>query len=90
MTDPTEDSRVRVVAANAILDRGLGKPKDGPPADDEQRETYDFSHMTSAGLEKLEAAIATIHRLTGRAVASVPAVRIYIPDNGRGGNWAGP
>lgn len=31
MSDPTEDGRVRVVAAQAVLDRGAGKVTELPP-----------------------------------------------------------
>ncbi|OJY77507.1 MAG: hypothetical protein BGP12_03010 [Rhodospirillales bacterium 70-18] len=33
MTDPSEDSRARIVAATHILDRAMGKPKEPPPDD---------------------------------------------------------
>ena len=84
MSDPAEDSRVRTVAANAVLDRALGKPKEAPPEDNSDKHDIDLSHLTVAELDELQAALATVRRLTGRGLAPVPAVQIYIPDNGRG------
>ena len=65
MMDPAEDARVRTVAAGAVLDRGLGKAKDGPPETDE-RTDIDLSHLTPNELHELGAALATIRRLIGR------------------------
>ena len=83
MNDPAEDSRVRTVAANAVLDRGLGKAKESPPEDDD-KEDIDLSHLTPAELDELQAALDTVRRLTGRGLAPVPQFQIYLPDNGRG------
>ena len=94
MADPAEDSRVRTVAVNAVLDRALGKAKDTPPEDDDKHD-LDLSHLTEAELDELSAAFATVRRLTGRGLAPVPAVQIYLPDNGRDARrgavlWADP
>ncbi len=83
MADPTEDSRVRTVAANAVLDRALGKARETPPDDDADKDDVDLSHLSNDEIAKLRAALDTVHRLTGRGLAPVPMVQIYLPHNGR-------
>ncbi len=81
MMDPAEDARVRIVAAGAVLDRGLGRAKEGPP-DDGAADVADFAHLPPEEQAELSAALATVYRLTGRGLAPLPQVQIYLPDNG--------
>lgn len=83
MADPAEDSRVRTVAANAVLDRALGKPKETPPEDDDKQDV-DLLHLSNAEVAELHAALETVRRLTGHGLAPIADAKIYIPDNGRG------
>jgi hypothetical protein len=83
MMDPAEDARVRIVAAGAVLDRGLGRAKEPPPEESES-DQIDLAHLTREEREELKAALATIYRLTGRGLAPLSQVQIYLPDNGRG------
>jgi hypothetical protein len=53
-SDPAEDSRVRVVAIQTILDRGLGKPREHDPRDESQPTTrIDVNRLTSKQRQSL-------------------------------------
>jgi hypothetical protein len=60
-----QERLARIVAATAILDRGLGKPKEGPSEENESDE-IDLAHLTPEERGELSAALATVYRLTGR------------------------
>jgi hypothetical protein len=61
-----DDNRVRVVAANAILDRAMGKPKEPMPERDGGRR-LDFSGLSPAEL-------AEMRRLLGKVGAAPPGM----------------
>jgi hypothetical protein len=57
------DSRVRTINLQQVLDRGLGKVSDLPPAEDGR--VVDISHLSPADQKRLDEAFAVIHELLG-------------------------
>ena len=65
------DERVRIVSAEQLLNRVLGKPGLYSQAHDEDRPgVVDLTHLTETEREELAAALAIIARLTGRTVGT--------------------
>jgi len=53
MRDDDEDSRIRVVCAQSILDRAWGKPKEAKDDDGKAAPRFDFSKLTGPELRAL-------------------------------------
>ena len=65
------DERVRIVSAEQLLNRVLGKPGALAQGDDADRpNVVDLTHLTAAEQEELAAALDVIARLTGRTVGT--------------------
>jgi len=69
-------------AATAILDRGLGKPKEGPSEENESDE-IDLAHLTPEERGGTLGRIGDGLPVDRAGLAPVPQVQIYLPYNGR-------
>jgi hypothetical protein len=88
MGDEGEDPRARRVAANAILDRALGKPKDAPPPDEKASDAW--GGMTADAMrQKIAGMMDSLAsgRLTDAEAQAIMGagggVVVVLPDNGR-------
>ena len=66
-TDSGEETRARIVAMTAILDRAFGKVKEARPGDGVPTITIDSETVSDAQLERLEAAAREMRRAQGDA-----------------------
>jgi hypothetical protein len=83
------DPRIRLLAANSLLDRGLGRARERPPADDDAEGPPDLSsaevrQLIMVRLERLRAGIADMDDpVLERVANNAGGVHIILPDNGR-------
>jgi hypothetical protein len=77
LDDP--DSRVAVMSASLILERGWGKPREARPADEQREEHVDLTSLTAAELAVLTK-LADSGRLGGTETRSPPQIEGPAPD----------
>src|SRR5258708_2448879 len=63
MNDRPEESGARIVAAMAVLDRGLGRATAGLPTEDRTAGNVDLSHLIAEQRRQMAEAMASIRKL---------------------------
>jgi hypothetical protein len=69
----SEDERVRVICAEQILNRVMGRPTDSPQGGDEIQDQHDISHLSPAQRVRVRQLVAELRGLLARPVGGAVA-----------------